>query len=122
MKSTSKMQILRNNYKNESSLTVKEKTTFNLKCVNKFVKYKHFIMESLKDVFKIIKQVVWMANVDLKHAFFYSACTQISSKFLKFEWFKGLLGMLNRYSEAMRIFTEILEPILGHLKQEGHIC
>ena len=34
------------------------RTRVNLKCLNKFVKYKHFKMESLKDVFKIIKEGV----------------------------------------------------------------
>ena len=34
------------------------RTRVNLKCLNKFVKYKHFKMESLKDVFKIMKEGV----------------------------------------------------------------
>ena len=31
---------------------------------------KHFKMESILDVFKIIKKDVWMASVDLKEGFF----------------------------------------------------
>ena len=45
-------------------------TILNLKYLNEFVEYKHFKMESLGDVFKIIKKNVWMASVDLKNAFF----------------------------------------------------
>ena len=46
------------------------RTILNLKYLNEFVEYKHFKMESLEDVFKIIKKDVWVASVDLKDAFF----------------------------------------------------
>ena len=29
--------------------------------------------------------------------------------------------MSNEYSDAMSIFTKILEPVFGHLRQEGHL-
>ena len=29
--------------------------------------------------------------------------------------------MPNGYSDAMRIFTKILKPVFGHLRQEGHL-
>ena len=32
-----------------------------------------------------------------------------------------LVGMPNRYSDAMRIFTKILKPVFGHLRQEDHL-
>ena len=38
----------------------------NLKCLNDFAMYKYFKMESILGVFKIIKEDVWMAIVDLK--------------------------------------------------------
>ena len=59
-----------------STLFIREKkdgtfhTILNLKYLNEFVEYKHFKMESLEDVFKIIKKDEWMASVDLKDAFF----------------------------------------------------
>ena len=36
-------------------------------------------------------------------------------KFYKFA------GMPNGYSHVRRIFTEILKPVFGHLRQEGHL-
>ena len=51
------------------------RTILNLKYLNEFVEYKHFKMESLEDVFEIIKKDVWMASVDLKDAFFTILCT-----------------------------------------------
>ena len=88
----------------------------NLKCLNNFVKYKHFKMESLRDIFKIIKQGVWMASVDLKDAFFTVHVHKSHQKYFKLERFKGFykfIGMPNGYSKAMRIFT--------NLRQEGYL-
>ena len=46
------------------------RTILNLKYLNEFVRNQHFKMESLLDVFKIIKPNAWMASVDLKGTFF----------------------------------------------------
>ena len=83
-------------------------------------------MESLKDVFKITKQGVWKASVDLKGAFFTVPVHKSHQKYFKFKWLQGFykfIGMPNGYSEAMRIFTKILRPVLGYLKLLlSHIC
>ena len=81
-------------------------------------------MESLNDVFKIIKKGVWMASVDLKDAFFTVPAHNLHQNFFMFEWiqkFYKFAGMSNGYSNAMRIFTKILKPVFGHLRQEGHL-
>ena len=99
------------------------RTILNLKCLNKFVKYNQFKMESLKGVFKIIKGV-WMASVDLKDAFFTVPVHKSHQKYFKFEWFQGFykfIGVPNEYSEAMRIFTKMVRPLLGYLRQEGYL-
>ena len=59
----------------------------NLKYLNKFVEYKHFNMESLEDVFKIIKKNAWMASVALKDTFFTIPVHILRQKYFKFEWF-----------------------------------
>ena len=81
-------------------------------------------MESLKDVFKIIKKDEWMASVDLKDAFFTIPVHILHQKYFKFEWFNQLykfLGMPNGYSDAMRIFKEMLKPFFGYLRKQGHL-
>ena len=81
-------------------------------------------MESLKDVFKIIKKDAWMASVDLKDAFFTIPVHILHQKYFKFEWFNQFykfLGMPNGYSDAMRIFTEMLKPFFGYLRKQGHL-
>ena len=58
----------------------------NLKYLNNFVLYKHFKMESILDVFKIIKKDVWVASVDLKDAFFTIPVNEAYQKYFMFEW------------------------------------
>ena len=73
-----------------STVSTKEKkngtfdTILNLKYLNEFVEYKHFKMESLEDVFKIIKKDPWMASVDLKDAFSPFLCTFFIKNILNF--------------------------------------
>ena len=100
------------------------RTILKSKYVNEFVEYKYFKMKSLEDVFKIIKKDVWMASVDLKDAFFTIPVHILHQKYFKFEWFNQFykfLGMPNGYSDAMRIFTEMLKPFFGYLRKQGHL-
>ena len=66
------------------------KTISNVKCLNKFFKCRYFKMELLKNVFKIVKQGVWMASVDLKGAFFIVSVHKSHQRYPKSEWFKVL--------------------------------
>ena len=56
----------------------------NLKKFNKFVNYKHFKMESINNVVKLIKSNVYMASIDLKDAFFSVLIHNDHQKYLKF--------------------------------------
>ena len=74
------------------------RTILNLKHLNHYVNYQHFKMESLNDVFKIIKRGVWMASVDLKDAFFTVPVHKLNQKNFMFEWiqkFYKFVGMPN---------------------------
>ena len=65
-----------------------------------------------------------MASVDLKEAFFTVPAHISHQKYFKFGWFQNFykfLGMPNGYSDAMQIFTKILKPVFGHLRNQGHI-
>ena len=73
-------------------------------------------MESLTDVSKTIKKDVWMASVSFKDAFFAVPVHISHQKYFKFGWFQNFykfLGMPNRYSDEMQIFTKILKSVFG---------
>ena len=100
------------------------RTILNLKCLNKVFKCKHFKIQCLKDVFKIIRQGVWMASVHLEDASFTVPIHKSHQKYFKFEWFLGFykfIGMPIGYCKAMRKMTTILRLVFGNLILEGYL-
>ena len=96
----------------------------NLKYLNNFVVYKHFKMESILDVFKIIKKDVWMASVDLKDAFFTIPINEAYQKYFMFEWLEKIykfIAMPNGFSDAMLVFTKVSKPVYAYLRQQGYM-
>ena len=90
----------------------------NLKYLDNFVVYKHFKMESILGVFKIIKKDVWMTSVDLKDAFFAIPINEACQKYFMFEWLEKnykFIAMPNGFSDAMRIFTKVSKPVYAYL-------
>ena len=94
----------------------------NLKRFNKFVRYQHFKMESLKQVIQMIKPDCFMASLDIRDAYYSVAIHESHQKYLKFH-FKGQLYqftcMPNGLACAPRLFTKLLKPVYGHLRAQG---
>ena len=100
------------------------KTILSLKYLNEFAQYQHFKMESLLDVFKIIKPNAWMASADLKDAFFMVPTHESHQKYFKFERTDKVykfVGMLNGCSDAMQKFTKILRTVYANVRQKSHL-
>ena len=96
----------------------------NLKYLNEFVQYQHFKMESLLDVFKIMKPNVWIASIDLKDRLFTVPIHESHQKCFKFEWTDKVykpVEMSNWYSDAIQIFTKIYKSVYANLGQKGRL-
>ena len=96
----------------------------NLKYLNEFVQYQHFKMESLLDVFKIMKPNVWIASIDLKDRLFTVPIHESHQKCFKFEWTDKVykpVEMSNGYSDAIQIFTKIYKSADANLGQKGRL-
>ena len=96
----------------------------NLKYLNEFVQYQHFKMESLLDVFKIMKPNVWIASIDLKDRLFTVPIHESHQKCFKFEWTDKVykpVEMSNGYSDAIQIFTKIYKSVYANLGQKGRL-
>ena len=81
-------------------------------------------MESILDVFKIIKKDVWMASVDLKDAFFTIPINKSYQKYFMFEGLEKIykfIAMPNGVSDAMRVFTKVSKPVYAYLKQQCYM-
>ena len=92
----------------------------NLKYLNDFVQYQHFKMESLLDVFRIIKPNAWMANVDIKDGFFTVPIHESYQKYFNFEWkdkvYKSV-EMQNGYSDAKMTITVSKDKMIAITKK-----
>ena len=65
-----------------------------------------------------------MASVDLKDDFYTIPFHNAYQKYFKFMWYKKFyiyLGMANEYSDAMRVFTNILKPPFVTFWKQGFI-
>ena len=96
----------------------------NLKKFNKHVQYRHFKMESIKNVLDVLRPNVYMASIDLKDAFYSVPIFEPHQKYLKFYVNNQLLKyacMPNGYSQAMRVFTKLTKVPFASLRGEGHI-
>ena len=63
-----------------------------------------------------------MASIDLKDAYYSVWINPDHQRFLKFYWEGAFqyLSMPNGYIDAPRIFTKLMKPIFGTLRQQGH--
>ena len=87
------------------------RTILNLKYLNEFFQYQHFKMDSLLDVFEIIKPNAWMTSVDLKDAFFTVSIHESHKQLFKFGWMlKCQMGILMS-CEYLRKFLNLFMQI-----------
>ena len=95
----------------------------NLKHFNDCIRYVHFKMENLQDVFDLIKPGVWMASIDLRDAYYTIPVARDHQQYLTFSW-KGVYYcytcLPNGYSQAPYIFTKLLRVPFGYLRKRGH--
>ncbi len=94
----------------------------NLKTLNKHVEKCHFKMESIKQIVAMVQKDCWMASIDLKDAYYTLPIHPDSRKYLKFVWDQvyEYPCMPNGYRDAPRIFTKLLKPVFGTLRERGH--
>ena len=88
------------------------------------MKHNQFKMESLLDIPKIIQPDCWMASVDLKNTFHSIPIFKDHQKYFSFEWLEKIYkftGILNGYSEAMRVFIEMRKASFSTLRQQGFL-
>ena len=96
----------------------------NLKKRNECIEVSHFKMESIKNVLCMIEPGAWMTSVDLKDAFFTIPIHSDYQKFFKFIHKRipyEFSSMPNGYSDAMRVFTNVLKPAFSYLREIGYL-
>ena len=96
----------------------------NLKRLNVLITHIPFKMESIRDVIHMIKQWVWMASVDLYHAYYNVSIHEPHRPYLSFFWqgtYYHYHRLPNAYAQAPLIFTKLLRLPFGSLRSQGHL-
>ena len=96
----------------------------NLKKLNLLITHIPFEMESIRDVIPLIKPGVWMASVDLHHAYYSVPVYSPHSHYFSFLWqgtYYRYLRLPNGYAQAPLIFTKLLRLPFGFLRSQGHL-
>ena len=96
-----------------------QRPIMNLKCLNSFVKTKHFKMEGLHILPHFIQQNDWMIKMDLK-----DACLQIPihQESQQLQWKDKIINSSVsqfRLTPAPRVFSKVMKPVLRILRHLG---
>lgn len=94
----------------------------NVKRLNEHVKYEHFKMEGLSSVRDIITKDSFLANIDLRKAYYSIPIHKDSRKYLRFQFDSKIYEytcLPNGLSSAPRLFTKMLRVIFSHLRSQG---
>ena len=95
----------------------------NLKEFNKQFDKIHFKMESLTDAINLMTEGCFFGSIDLKDAYFSINIKESSRKYFRFR-FENILyqfiGLPQGYKDSPRVFTKVMLPVLGKLREKGH--
>ena len=96
----------------------------NLKRLNEDVVYHHFKMNSFERVVSLVKNGIFMASVDLRHAYYSVHIAEEHQKYLCFKWGDKIFQytcLPNGLASAPRLFTKLLKPVFAKLRSLGYV-
>ena len=103
----------------------KHRPVINLRPLNRFLVYQHFKMEGIQLVRDLLQREDWLTRIDLKDTYFAVPIHQKHRKYLRFMW-KGKAYEFQclpfGLSSAPRVFTKLLRPVVGFLREKGVRC
>ncbi len=95
----------------------------NPKCLNEFVQYHHFRMDTIWTAVRMMHPGCYMASIDLKDAYYSVSIHKDHQKYLKFVW-RGKLYQYtcfpNGLAICLRKFTKMIKPVVSTLRGLGH--
>jgi len=93
---------------------------FNLRSLNRFVRYQHFKIDGMKELKNAIIQGDWMVTIDLKDAYLTVPVSKEHQPLLSFEWKKRYFQfqvLPFGLASAPRVFTKLLKPVMALLRR-----
>ena len=99
-----------------------QRPVINLKGLNQFVRVEHFKMEGLHLLPDLLQSGDWMVKMDLKDAYLQVPINPCHQPLLSFQWeekYYMFTCLPFGLSAAPRVFTKLLKPVVGLLRQVG---
>lgn len=96
----------------------------NLKKLNEFVPYHHFKMDTFEKTLNLITKDIYMASLDLRHAYFSILLAPEIQKFFRFVWNNTVYQYVcgpNGLASKPRMFTKMIKPVYAKLRSQGYV-
>ena len=104
----------------------KYRLILNLKILNRSIRYKHFRMDTIYSITKLLSPGCFMASLDLRDAYLHVPIAPASQKFLRLAinlgtsvWHLQFRALPFGLSSSPRVFTKIMAEALEPLKLRG---
>jgi len=96
----------------------------NLKDLNAFIPYRHFKMDTLENVITLVRKDMYMASIDIRHAYYSILMAEEDQLYLRFQWKNKIYqfrGCPNGIAHGPLWFTKIMKPVYATLRNAGKI-
>ena len=96
----------------------------NLKMLNTYIPYIHFKMETFELALTLINSNMFLASVDLRHAYYSIKIAEEQRKYFCFVWKDQIYQftcLVNGICDGPRLFTKLMKPVFAKLRGMGHI-
>ena len=96
----------------------------NLKDLNAFIHYRHFKMDTFENALTLITKDMYMASIDIRHAYYSILMAEEDQLCLRFQWRNNTYqfrGCPNGISHGPLWFTKIMKPVYATLRNAGNI-
>jgi hypothetical protein len=95
---------------------------FNLKELNKYIRYEHFKMDNIAMLPSLIQRNDWMIKTDIKDAYLSVPITPDHQTYLGFQWNQKSFMFCTcpfGMSSAPRLYTKLLKPAVAMMRKMG---
>lgn len=96
----------------------------NLKDLNQFIPYRHFKMDTFENALTLIRQDMFMASIDIRHAYYSIMIAEEDQLYLRFVWADNIYQFRacpNGIAHGPIWFTKIMKPVYATLRNMGHV-
>ena len=96
----------------------------NLKGLNEYIPYYHFKMDTFEKTLNLITKDMYMASLDLRHAYYSISLAVEIRRYFRFMWGEQVYeysACPNGLACLPRMFTKMMKPVFSKLRSQGYL-